>query len=145
MAGRQAKGMAIVNLLNLQNEEKVTAAFPMEDDQEGRYLVMATKMGQIKKTKMSQYENIRSNGLIAMGIREDDDLCAVFMTEGDDEIIVGTHNGMSIRFSEKDIRPMDAPRMAYGPSTSPETMLSSTCRRRICPMCWRSVKTDTER
>ena len=111
-AGRQAKGMAIVNLLRLQGDEKVTEAFPLEKDQEGKYLVMATKLGQIKKTKMSQYENIRQNGLIAMGIREDDDLCAVFLTDGNDEIVVGTHKGMSIRFSEKDIRPMG--RTAHG-------------------------------
>ncbi len=112
MAGRQAKGMAIVNLLRLQSDEKITAAFPLESDQEGKYLVMATKLGQIKKTKMSQFQNIRQNGLIAMGIREDDDLCAVFMTEGGEEIIVGTLMGMSIRFSEKDIRPMG--RAAFG-------------------------------
>ena len=111
-AGRQAKGTAIVNLLRLQAGEKITAAFPVEPEQQGKYLVMATRGGSIKKTALSEYENIRQNGLIAMGVREEDELTSVFMTSGEDEIIVGTRKGMSIRFHEKDIRPMG--RTAYG-------------------------------
>ncbi len=112
MAGRQARGMAIVNLLRLQGDEKVTAAFPMESGTIGKYLVMATRLGLIKKTSISEFENIRQNGLIAIGVREDDELCSVFMTGGTDKIIVGTQRGMSVLFSEKDIRPMG--RAAYG-------------------------------
>ncbi len=112
MAGRQARGMAIVNLLRLHGDEKVTAVFPMEGGSSGKYLVMATRQGQIKKTSVSEFENIRQNGLIAIGIGEEDELCSVFLTDGDDQIIVGTQQGMSIRFSETDIRPMG--RAAYG-------------------------------
>ena len=112
MAGRHARGMAIVNLLRLQGDEKVTEVFPLEGVQSGKYLVLATKKGLIKKTNMSEYDNIRQNGLIAIGIREDDELCGVFLTEGNDEIVAGTRGGMSIRFSEKDIRPMG--RTAHG-------------------------------
>ncbi|MDL2220095.1 DNA gyrase subunit A [Eubacteriales bacterium OttesenSCG-928-N14] len=105
-SSRTAKGMAIVNLLRLQGGEKVASVFAADAQYVGKYLVMATKNGQIKKTPFSEYDNIRANGLIAMNMREDDELVDVFFTDGEDEIIVGTHKGLSIRFSEKDIRPM---------------------------------------
>jgi DNA gyrase subunit A len=112
MAGRTARGMAIVNLLRLHGDEKINAVFPIESGQEGQYLVMATRLGLIKKTPMAEFENIRQNGLLALSLREDDELCSVFRTGGGDEIIVGTKNGQSIRFGEKDIRPMG--RAAHG-------------------------------
>ena len=140
-AGRQAKGTAIVNLLRLQAGEKITAAFPVEHEQQGKYLVMATRGGSIKKTALSEYENIRQNGLIAMGVREEDELTSVFMTSGEDQIIVGTRKGMSIRFHEKDIRPMG--RTAYGVrSTVSYTHLDVYKRQRLqgrtgMIFCWR--------
>ncbi len=112
MAGRTAKGMAIVNLLQLQAGEKVAAAFPIPKDVEAKYLVIATRKGMIKKTPVQEFQHIRQNGLIAMGLREDDELASVFITSGEDTIIVGTHGGMSVSFHENDIRPMG--RTAHG-------------------------------
>ena len=112
MAGRTAKGMAIVNLLQLQAGEKVAAAFPIPKDVEAKYLVIATRKGMIKKTPVQEFQHIRQNGLIAMGLREGDELASVFITSGDDPNIVGTHGGMSVSFHENDIRPMG--RTAHG-------------------------------
>ena len=112
MAGRTAKGMAIVNLLQLQAGEKVAAAFPIPKDVEAKYLVIATRKGMIKKTPVQEFQHIRQNGLIAMGLREGDELASVFITSGEDTIIVGTHGGMSVSFHENDIRPMG--RTAHG-------------------------------
>lgn len=108
-AGRQAKGSAIVNLLQLAGGEKVTAVIPVERElqgQDGHYLVMATKDGLIKKTALSEFENIRVSGLIAIVLRDDDELIKVSLTGGDDELLLGTRHGMCIRFSENDIRAM---------------------------------------
>ncbi len=104
LAGRTAKGSAIVNLLRLGPGEKITTVLPLSDS--GKYLVMATRKGVIKKTPVEDFRNIRQNGLVAMGIREDDELCGVFLTSGRDDIILGTREGMSIRFHEEDVRPM---------------------------------------
>ena len=104
LAGRTAKGSAIVNLLRLGPGEKITTVLPLSDS--GKYLVMATRKGIIKKTPVEDFRNIRQNGLVAMGIREDDELCGVFLTSGRDDIILGTREGMSIRFHEEDVRPM---------------------------------------
>ncbi|MGI6168777.1 MAG: DNA gyrase subunit A [Christensenellales bacterium] len=104
MAGRQAKGTPIVNLLPLQSGEQVTAAFPA-DTTEG-YLTMVTRLGIVKRTSLSQFRNIRKSGLIAITIREGDELMGVRLTSGNDHIILGTLRGKSIRFSEKDVRPM---------------------------------------
>ncbi|MBQ6692185.1 MAG: DNA gyrase subunit A, partial [Clostridia bacterium] len=105
-AGRQAKGTAIVNLLQLQAGEKITAAFPIGQDETGEYLVFATKGGVIKKTPLSDFDNIRKGGLIALGLREGDELIGVMLSHGQDEFLVGTKNGKSIRFHEDDVRPM---------------------------------------
>ncbi len=105
-AGRQAKGTAIVNLLNLDPGETVSAVFPVVEFEEQANLVMITRGGVIKKTEMSAYANIRQNGLIAVGLREGDELIAVLKTDGEKRIIVGTRQGMSITFNEKDVRPM---------------------------------------
>ena len=111
-AGRQAKGTAIVNLLNLDSDEKVSAVFPLSEFEEAQNLVLFTKRGVVKKTPLSEFRNIRQNGLIAIAIREDDELIAVLRTCGSDNIIIGTKQGMSITFNEEDVRPMG--RVAMG-------------------------------
>lgn len=106
-AGRTAKGTAIVNMLNLDPDEKISAVFPIESEIEKHSnLVIVTKGGVIKKTPFSEYSNIRQNGLKAVNLREGDELISVMETDGDKRIIVGTRDGMSIIFSEDDVRPM---------------------------------------
>ncbi len=105
-AGRTAKGTAIVNLLQLQGGEKITAMFPVTKEAEGEYLVFATRGGVIKKTPMSEFDNIRKGGLIALGLREGDELIGVMLSTGDDEFLVGTRRGKCIRFHEDDVRAM---------------------------------------
>ena len=105
-AGRTSRGMAIVNLLEVGAGEKITAAIPVKEFRTDQYLVMVTKQGLIKKTDMASFANIRKMGLIALNLREDDDLIAVMTTEGDNEIFAATRFGMGIKFSEKDVRPM---------------------------------------
>ena len=104
--GRTAKGMAIVNLLSLDAGEKVSAVFPITDFSDDTMLVIATKNGFIKKTSVSAFKNIRQNGLIAVGLREGDELISVRETSGTDELIMGTALGMSVLFNEKDVRDM---------------------------------------
>ena len=105
-AGRAARGTAIVNLLQLDGGEKVTAMIPIPDDSQERNLVMVTRNGLIKKTALEEFKNLRKAGLIAIILREEDELIAVRLTNGHDEILIGTRNGMAIRFPETDIRLM---------------------------------------
>ncbi len=105
-SGRTAKGTAIVNILPLEKEEHVTAMIPMREFEEGKYLTMITKKGFVKKTNLTDYATNRKGGLIAIGLREDDELIRVHLTDGENNIIIGTKNGMCIRFDEKDVRPM---------------------------------------
>ncbi|MBR4015847.1 MAG: DNA gyrase subunit A [Anaerotignum sp.] len=105
-AGRTARGIAIVNLLEISPDEKIMAVIPANEFQEEQYLVMITKHGLVKKTDMTSFANIRRSGLIALNLREGDDLISVMMTNGQDEIFVATRNGMGIKFSEQDVRPM---------------------------------------
>ncbi|MEG1656823.1 MAG: DNA gyrase subunit A [Christensenellaceae bacterium] len=106
-SGRTAKGTAIVNLLNLDPDEKISAVFPIESELEkNANLVVITKEGVIKKTPFAEYANIRQNGLRAVNLREDDELIAVMETDGTQNILVGTRDGMSIIFNEADARPM---------------------------------------
>lgn len=105
-AGRQARGTAIVNLLEVANGETVNAVIPVKAFDENTYLVMITKQGVIKKTDMTSFINIRKGGLNAVNLRENDELISVFVTDGTKNIFVGTHNGMGIRFDESDVRPM---------------------------------------
>ncbi len=105
-AGRTAKGTAIVNLLQLRDGEKVTEAFPVGNAEAKGYLVLATRQGVIKKTPMSEFENIRKGGITAQGLREGDELIGVAVSSGNDEFILGTRGGMSIRFNENDVRAM---------------------------------------
>jgi DNA gyrase subunit A len=105
-AGRQAKGTAIVNLLELDSEEKVTAVIPIAEYNEGNYLIMATRNGHVKKTDLMEYDSIRRGGLAAVTLRENDELIDVRLTDGEKDIILVTRNGMSIRFQESDVRPL---------------------------------------
>ena len=105
-AGRQARGTAIVNLLQISGSEKVTTIVPVPAVTEGHNLVMATRSGMIKKTPFEEFQNLRKNGLIAIVLKEEDELVGVELTDGQDEIMLGTRKGMSIRFNEKHIRPM---------------------------------------
>ncbi len=103
-AGRTARGTAIINLLLLLPDEKITAVITMKEFFEESYLTMATKNGIVKKTSMMEYANIRKNGLQAISLREKDELIEVKVTDGEKDIILVTKNGMSIRFHEKDVR-----------------------------------------
>ncbi len=103
-AGRTARGTAIINLLLLLPDEKITAVITMKEFFEESYLTMATKNGIVKKTSMMEYANIRKNGLQAISLREEDELIEVKVTDGEKDIILVTKNGMSIRFHEKDVR-----------------------------------------
>ena len=105
-AGRQAKGTAIVNLLELGGDEKVSAVIPIEKCREGLYLIMATRNGLVKKTRLTEYDNIRRGGLLAVSLRENDELIDVRLTDGEKDIILVTREGMSIRFRESDVRPL---------------------------------------
>lgn len=105
-AGRAAKGTAIVNLLQLAGGEKVTAMLPLISGDKSKYLVLATRNGVIKKTPVSDFDNIRRGGIIALNLREGDELIGVMLSSGEDEFLVGTRNGMCIRFHESDVRPM---------------------------------------
>ena len=111
-AGRTAKGTPIVNLLSLDANEKVTATIPIREFDEESYLTMVTRMGTIKKTKLSEYNSNRSGGINAIGLAEDDELIKVKLTDGTNDIILGTYKGNSIRFNETDVRPMG--RTAHG-------------------------------
>lgn len=103
---RTAKGTAIVNLLQLDAGEKVSAVFPISEFGDDNMLVIATKNGFIKKTSVGAFKNIRQTGLIAIGLREGDELIGVLETSGSDELIVGTQQGMSVKFAESDVREM---------------------------------------
>lgn len=107
---RTSKGTAIVNLLQLNPGEKVarTISFNPDDDsrEDSEYLIMATKNGIVKKTRISEFKNINKSGLIAINLRDGDELIGVKMANGDEEVMLVTKNAMSIRFSEKDVRPM---------------------------------------
>ncbi|MCC6545025.1 MAG: DNA gyrase subunit A [Nitrospirae bacterium] len=103
-AGRHAKGKAIVNLLQLNKDERVTAVLPVKVFSENEYIVMATIKGVIKKTPINAYSNIRVGGIIGILLDEGDKLGSVRITTGNQEILLSTHNGMSIRFNEEDVR-----------------------------------------
>ncbi len=103
-AGRQAKGKAIVNMLNLDKDEFITASIPVKDFNNERFLLMSTKKGIVKKTKLAAYSNPRKGGIIAISLTENDGLINVKPTNGNDEIMLATKKGAAIRFREKDVR-----------------------------------------
>ena len=105
-AGRTAKGTAIVNLLSLDAGEKVSAIIPIQNFAEGKYLLMATKKGIIKKTALKEYDSSRKTGLQGIALKEDDELISVKLTDGQDNVVLVTQDGQCITFDEKDVRPM---------------------------------------
>ena len=111
-AGRTARGTAIVNLLSLDPGEKISAIIPIQNFAEGKYLLMATKNGLIKKTALNEYNSARKTGLQAITLKEEDELIAVRLTDGEDIVVLVTKKGMSITFDEKDVRPIG--RIAQG-------------------------------
>ncbi|HZZ65883.1 MAG TPA: DNA gyrase C-terminal beta-propeller domain-containing protein, partial [Candidatus Baltobacteraceae bacterium] len=103
---RQARGTALVNLLTLPPGEFVTAVFPVHNFGGDRYMVMVTKQGVIKKTKLEEFANVRRNGLNAINLDEGDELLAVDLSDGTRDILLGTVQGMAVHFNETDVRPM---------------------------------------
>ena len=103
-AGRTARGTAIINLLQLMPEEKITAIIPIKEYVQGEYLFMATKKGLVKKTPITDYANVRKTGLAAITLREEDELIEVKATDNEKDIILVTKYGQCIRFNEKDVR-----------------------------------------
>lgn len=104
--GRQSKGLPIVNLLRIDKDEKVTSVVKISTNDDKKYLTFITKHGIIKKTILSQFENIRQNGKIAIGLKENDELISVKKTSGNDMILIGASNGRMVKFSEAEIRDM---------------------------------------
>ena len=105
-AGRTARGTAIVNLLSLDNGEKISAVIPIQNFAEGKYLLMATKNGLIKKTALKEYDSSRKTGLQGITLKEEDELISVRLTDGEDNVVLVTKEGMCITFDEKDVRPI---------------------------------------
>jgi len=103
-ASRTAKGTAIVNLLQLDPGENVTAVIPLREFVDGQYLLMMTQKGLVKKTNLMEYANIRKSGLQGIALRDDDELIDVRLTDGNSDLVMVTRNGMSIKFNEKDVR-----------------------------------------
>jgi len=104
--GRAARGKAIVNLLNLQDDEKVMTILPVKEFEEGKFIITATRKGTVKKTDLMAYSHPRQGGIIALTIDEDDSLIAARLTDGSMDILMASRNGKSIRFNESDARPM---------------------------------------
>jgi DNA gyrase subunit A len=111
-AGRVAKGKPIINLLQLGEGETVSAILPVSEFREDRFVVMATSSGTVKKTELAAYSNPRAGGIIALGLEDGDRLVSALVTNGDEEVLLGTKKGLVIRFPEANVRPMG--RTAYG-------------------------------
>src|SRR5213593_4791440 len=105
-AAAASRGKAIVNLIQIPSDRKLAGVVPVREFSEGRYVVMVTRKGVVKKTALSDFQNIRSNGIIAINIDEGDELLDVVTTDGNKRIFIATHNGFAIRFDEKNARPM---------------------------------------
>lgn len=105
-AGRQAKGKAIINLIQIEANEKVSAILPVREFEAGKYIMMATRNGVVKKTELTEFSNPRSSGIIALTIAEGDELVSVVLTDGQQHVLLSTARGYSIRFAETDVRPM---------------------------------------
>ena len=109
---KTSRGYNIVNLLPLSDGEKIAAMLRVSDFEDGKYVIMVTKNGKIKRTALSAYKNVRKNGLSAIGLDEDDEIAGVRLTDGDARLFVATRNGMALRMQETDVRPMS--RSAHG-------------------------------
>lgn len=109
---KTSRGYNIVNLLPLSDGEKIAAMLRVSDFEDGKYVIMVTKNGKIKRTALSAYKNVRKNGLIAIGLDEDDEIAGVRLTDGNARLFVATRNGMALRMQETDVRPMS--RSAHG-------------------------------
>ena len=110
-AGRQARGQAIVNLLQLEEGERVTAMVPLKSLEDNafnssHFLFMCTRQGTVKKTSLTQFESPRKGGIIAIELQEGDELIGVLLTDGKKQVVIATEQGMAIRFDEQDVRPM---------------------------------------
>lgn len=105
-AAASARGKAVVNLINIPSDRRLAGVVPVREFSDGRYVVMVTRKGVIKKTALSDFQNIRSNGIIAINIDEGDQLLDVVLTDGTKRIFIATHNGLAIRFDEKNVRSM---------------------------------------
>jgi DNA gyrase subunit A len=104
--GRYAKGTALVNLVGLAQQEKVTAFIPVKDFKPENYLFMITKKGTVKKTSLEEFSSPRKGGIVALGLDEGDELIGVLLTNGRQQIVIATSGGMATRFDEADVRPM---------------------------------------
>src|SRR6185369_10775380 len=105
-AAAASRGKAIVNLIQIPSDRKLAGVVPVREFSEGRFVVMVTRKGVIKKTALSDFQNIRSNGIIAINIDEGDEVLDVVLTDGTKRIFIATHNGFAIRFDEKNARSM---------------------------------------
>ena len=105
-AGRTAKGTNIINLIQIEQDEKIETVLTVRDNIHDGYLFMATKHGLVKKTPLSEFKNLRKSGLIAINLREGDELLKVKVTRGDADIIIVSQEGNAIKFNEQDVRPM---------------------------------------
>ena len=105
-SGRQSRGTALVNLLPLEENEYITATLPIDQFREDRFLLMVTVRGMIKKTSLGEYKNTRKSGLTALNLSPEDELMAVKLTDGENEVLVGTSAGLFVRFPETEVRPM---------------------------------------
>jgi DNA gyrase subunit A len=110
-ASRQARGKAIINLINIEPGESINESIPIRTFDDQHYLIMCTREGTIKKTALSAYQNIRSTGIIAIGLADGDELISVKLTNGEQEVLIATRNGKCNRFSEKEVRDMGRPAM----------------------------------
>jgi DNA gyrase subunit A len=127
-AAASARGKAVVNLINIPSNRKLAGVVPVREFSEGRYVVMVTRKGVIKKTALSDFQNIRSNGINAINIDESDELLDVVLTDGKKRIFIATHNGLAIRFDEKGVRPMGrATRGVRGIDLRPDDYVVSLC------------------
>jgi DNA gyrase subunit A len=127
-AAASARGKAVVNLISIPSDRKLAGVVPVREFSEGRYVVMVTRKGVIKKTALADFQNIRSNGIIAINIDEGDRLLDVILTDGTKRIFIATHNGLAIRFDEKNVRPMGrATRGVRGIDLRPDDFVVSVC------------------
>src|SRR5204863_5356004 len=110
--GPQGRGKAVVNLVHLTPQEQIAAFVAVKSFDPGRYVLLATRKGIVKKTEIANFANPRTAGIIALGVEDDDALIEAVLTSGTDEVLVGTRDGMAIHFAEEDERPMG--RTAYG-------------------------------